>query len=129
MASQNNPGRQFDKCHALTIVAAAALAASRFIAYDGGYATSAGGVKDSQGVSETAADAAGDALSLVTGYSYRVEAGEAIAFGDYVKPDAGGTGKAIVGAANECCGRALGAASAAGELIEVQIFQRHQHAV
>ena len=127
MGSQNNPGQQFDKRHAVTLVAAAALAACRFIGYDGGYATSAGGVHDAQGVSENAADAAGDAVSVVTGYSYLVEAGEAIAFGDYVKPDAGGTGKAIVGAVDEHCGRALGDASGAGEFIEVQIV-KHQHA-
>ena len=55
MPSQNNTGRQFDKQHAVTLVATAILAANRFIAYDGGYATAAGGAKDSQGVSEQAA--------------------------------------------------------------------------
>src|SRR5574337_645397 len=37
MASQNNTGRQFDKTHAVTMVATAAVLAHRFIAYDGGY--------------------------------------------------------------------------------------------
>ena len=53
MGSQNNPGRQFDKQHAITMVATAALAAHRFAAYDGGYPTAAGGAKDAQGVTET----------------------------------------------------------------------------
>lgn len=126
MASQNNTGRQFNKVHAITMVAAVALAAHRFVAYDGGYATSAGGAKDSQGITETSAEA-GDALSVVTNYSYLVETSEAIAFGGYVKPAADGSGKAAVGAADEHCGRALGAATAAGQLIEVQIVQ-HTHA-
>lgn len=126
MASQNNTGRQFDKVHAITMVAAVALAAHRFIAYDGGYATSAGGAKDSQGISETSAEV-GDALCVVTSYSYLVETSEAVAFGAYVKPAADGSGKAAVGTAYERCGRALGAATAAGQLIEVQIGQ-HIHA-
>ena len=124
MASQNNTGRQFDKQHAITLVAAIALAAHRFVAYDGGYPTAAGGAKDAQGVSETAAEP-GDALTVVTSYSYLVEAAEPIAFGAYVKPDA--TGKAIAGALADHCGRALGAATQAGQLIEVQIY-KHVHA-
>ena len=124
MASQNNTGRQFDKQHAVTLVAAIALAAHRFIAYDGGYPTAAGSAKDVQGVSETAAEA-GDALTVVTSYSYLVEAAEPIEFGAYVKPDA--TGKAVAGVLAEHCGRALGAATQAGQLIEVQIY-KHVHA-
>lgn len=126
MPSQNNSGAQYDKQHALTMVAVAAIAAARFVGYDGTHATSAGGVHDNQGVSETAA-AIGDAFSAVTSYSALVEASEAIAFGDYVKPAADGSGKAAVGAVDEHCGRALGAATAAGQLIEVQIV-KHQHA-
>ena len=126
MASQNNPGRQFDKDDAITVVATATVEANRFVAYDGTHATSAGGAKDAQGVSEYGG-VAGDALSVVTEYSYLVEASEAIAFGAYVKPAADGSGKAAVGAANEHCGRALGAATAAGQLTEVQIV-KHQHA-
>lgn len=122
MPSQNNTGRQFDKRHAVTIVAIAALAAHRFGAYDGGYATSAGGVKDCQGITETSAEI-GDALPLVTSYSYLVEAGADLAFGAYVKP--GTDGKAIVGAVDDHCGRALGAC-ASGQLVEVQIV-KHQH--
>lgn len=126
MGSQNNPGQQFDKQHALTLVAAAVLAANRFVAYDGGYATAAGGVKDAQGISANAAEAIGDPVAVVTGYSYLVEAGAVLAFGDYVKPDLAGTGKAIVGALGDHCGRALGDAQI-GDLVEVQVV-RHIHA-
>ena len=124
MASQNNTGRQFDKTHAVTIVATAAIAAYRFVAYDGGYPTATGGAKDVQGISESAAES-GNAFSAVTGYSYLVEAGAPVAFGELVKPDL--VGKAVPGAAADHCGRALGAAAQAGQLIEVQIY-KHIHA-
>lgn len=126
MASQNNSGAQYDKVHAVTLVAMAAISAARFVAYDGTHATSAGGVKDAQGVSATAADV-GEAFSAITGYSALVESSAAIAFGDYIKPAADGSGKAAVGALGDHCGRALGAATGAGELVEVQIV-RHIHA-
>ena len=124
MPSQNNTGRQFDKQHAITLVATAALAAHRFVAYDGGYPTTAGGAKAAQGVTGTAA-ASGEAVSVVTGYSYLVEAGGAVAFGALVKADA--TGRAVTGSLSEHCGRALGAATAEGQLIEVEIL-KHVHA-
>ncbi len=124
MGSQNNTGRQFDKRHAVTIVATAALAASRFVAYDGAYPTVAGGAHDCQGVTETAAEI-GDTVSAVTGYSYLVEAEAAIAFGALVK--VGTNGMAITGSAADHCGRALGAATQAGQLIEVQLY-KHVHA-
>lgn len=124
MASQNNTGRQFDKQHGVTVVATAVLAAHRFVAYDGGYPTAAGGAKDAQGITETAAEV-GDAIAAVTSYSYLVEAAEPVAFGALVKPDA--VGKAAVGTDAEHCGRALGAAAQAGQLFEVQIY-KHVHA-
>jgi hypothetical protein len=126
MSSQNNSGRQFDKSDAVTVVATAPVSVHRFIAYDGTHATSAGGAKDAQGVSEYGG-VAGDAISVVTEYSYLVEASEVIAFGAYVKPATDGSGKAAVGAVDEHCGRALGAATAVGQLIEVEIV-KHQHA-
>lgn len=126
MSSQNNSGAQYSKITALTIIAAAVLAANRIVAYDGGYATAAGGVKDAQGVSETAA-AQGDALTLVTSYSYPVECSAAIALGDYIKPAVDGTGRAAVGSLADHCGRALGATTAAGQLVEMQIV-KHDHA-
>lgn len=123
MPSQNNTGRQYDKQHAITMVATTALAAHRFIAYDGGYPSAAGGAKAVQGVSETSAQT-GEALSVVTSYSYLVEAAAAIAFGQLVKPDA--SGKAVVGSLTEHCARALGAATQAGQLVEVQLLP-HVH--
>lgn len=126
MASQNNSGAQYDKVHAVTLVAMAAISVARFVAYDGTHATSAGGVKDAQGVSENAADV-GEAFSAITGYSALVESSAAIALFDYIKPAADGSGKAAVGALGDHCGRALGAATGAGELVEVQIV-RHIHA-
>ena len=124
MASLNNTGRQFDKQHAVTVVATAAIAPHRFVAYDGGYPSVAGGAKDSQGVAETAA-ALGEALTVVTGYSYLVEAEAAITFGALVK--VGTDGKAVTGTLADHCGRALGAATQAGQLIEVQLY-KHVHA-
>lgn len=125
MPSQNNTGAQFDLRHAITIVATAALVSNRFAAYDGTHATSAGASKDSQGITQHAADV-GSACAVATSYSYLVEASEAIAFGAYVKPAADGSGRAAVGAADDHCGRALGAAAAAGVLFECQVV-KHQH--
>lgn len=125
MSSQNNSGQQHQKCDAVTVVATATVAANRFIGYDGAHATSAGGAHDSQGISEFAG-VAGDALSVVTEYSYLVMASEVITQFAYVKPAIDGSGKAAVGASDEHCGRALGAATAAGQLIEVEIV-KHQH--
>lgn len=124
MASQNNTGRQYDKQHSVTMVATAALAKHRFVAYDGGYPTAAGGAKDVQGITEAEA-AIGDAVNVVTSYSYLVEAAEAIGFGGLVAPNA--IGQAVAGTAANNCGRALGAATQAGQLIEVQIY-KHTHA-
>lgn len=126
MPSQNNAGLQHQKDDAITVVATAPIAANRIVGYDGAHATSAGGVHDAQGVSETAA-AVGEAVSLVTEYSYLVECSEPIAFGDYVKPAIDGTGRGAVGALADHCGRALGATTAAGQLFELQIV-RHVHA-
>lgn len=119
--------RQFDKRHATTVVATAPLAAYRFISYEGKHVAAAptAAEQESQGLSETAASP-GEAVSVVTDYSFLVEAAEAIPFGAYVKPAADGSGKAAKGSASDHCGRALGAAAQAGDLIEVQVL-RHVH--
>ncbi|MBX3655700.1 MAG: DUF2190 domain-containing protein [Ramlibacter sp.] len=116
---------QYNKTHAVTLVAAAALAACRLIGRDGGYADSSGGLHDCQGVSETEA-AEGDAVSVVTGYSYPVTCGEDIALGDYIKP--GTAGVAMIGTADDHCGRALGAGVEDG-LVEMQIVMHIHPAV
>lgn len=126
MPSQNNSGLQHQKDDAITVVVTAAIAANRIVAYDGAYATAAGGARDAQGVSEMPG-AVGDAVSVVTEYSYLVEASEAVAFGDYVKPAVDGTGRGAVGTLTDHCGRALGAATVAGQLFEMQIV-KHVHA-
>lgn len=126
MPSQNNSGQQYQKEDAVTVVATATVAANRFVGYDGTHATSAGGVHDSQGISEFGG-VSGDALCVITDYSGLVEASAAVAFGDYIKPAADGSGMAAVGTLTDHCGRALGAASAAGQLVEVQVV-RHVHA-
>ena len=110
----------FNKVHATTLLAIAATAAHRFVAADGGYAsaTPTAGNKLVLGVSETAA-AVGDAFAATTGFSQLVEAGEAISKGAFVQP--GTDGKAALGTIARRCGVALSAASAAGQLIEVQL--------
>ena len=128
MPSQPGSGRQFDKTHAVTQTATAAITKHRFVGYNGAHAPAApaNGGQDSQGVAEESASI-GEAFSVVTGYSFLVETSAAIALGDYVKPAADGSGRAAPGAIADHCGRALGIASAAGQLVEVQIV-RHVHA-
>jgi hypothetical protein len=120
--AQPGYGRQFDKRHAATVTATTPLTQFRFVSY-GGVHTPAAPVnaqQDCQGIAEENA-AAGEAVSVVTDYSYLAEAAEAIEFGSYVKPAADGSGRAAVGTAGDHCGRALGAAAGAGALLEVQI--------
>lgn len=126
MPAQNNPGRQADPQHAVTIVATVALAANRFVAYDGGYPSVAGAAKDVQGVSQAAAEV-GQAVSLTTGYSELVECAGPITFGAYVKPATDATGRAVAGTLADHCGQALGATTAAGQLVEVRL-KSHVHA-
>jgi hypothetical protein len=76
-------------------------------------------------VTEHAAEV-GEAVSAITDYSALVEASAAIAFGTFVTTDA--TGKAAVGSTTNYCGRALGAATAAGQLVEVQLLP-HVHPI
>jgi len=113
---------QYCKTHAVTILATSAVGAHRFISYVGKHASTAatGAATDAQGVTEYAMGA-GAVVSAITSYSALVEAAESIALGQYVKPAADGTGRAVVGDADERCGRALTSA-AAGQLAEVQVF-------
>lgn len=118
-------GIAYDKQHAVTAVLIAAVQEARFVAFDGAYATSAGGVHDAQGVSESAGEI-GDAVSVITAYSAPVEVSEAIALGDFIKPAADGSGRAAVGTASEHCGRALSAAPSEGLCVEVMVLP-HVH--
>ena len=126
MPSQNNSGQQHQKESALTLTATAALLPNRIIGYGGAHATSAGGANDAQGISETGA-AIGEAVSVVTEYSYLVECSAAVALHDYIKPAADGSGRAAVCTLTDHCRRAMGATTAAGQLFEMQIV-RHVHA-
>lgn len=105
---------QFDARHAVTVVYSAAVSKYRFVNWVGAHSTDAA---DVQGISELAGPA-GKAGSLVTSYSYLVEAAAAIPAGSLVAPSGDGTGRAVV-AASGSCGRAITAAAAAGELLTV----------
>ena len=119
-------GQQHQAKDVTTVVASAAVAENRFIAYDGAYATAAGGAHDSQGISQSAA-AIGEIVPVVTGYSYLLACSEALAVGDYVKPAVDGSGRGAKGTLADHCGRALGETTAAGQLVECQIV-KHVHA-
>ena len=120
--------QQYEKTHATTVIDAVDIQPHRFVSYGGGYASGAagaGGLTDALGVSESEARV-GEALSVVTGFSYLVEAGESIPAGQHVKP--GTDGRAMIGTITDRCGIALGAAAAAGEVIEVRVLV-HMHPV
>ena len=119
-------GQQHQAKDVTTVVASAAVEANRFIAYDGAYATAAGGAHDSQGISQAAA-AIGESVPVVTGYSYLLACSEALAVGEYVKPAVDGCGRGAKGTLADHCGRALGETTAAGQLVECQIV-KHVHA-
>ena len=109
---------------AVTVLAAIALAAHRFVSNDGNYASAVGGAgRDMLGVSETDATV-GESLSVVVSHSYPVEAAAVIAQWSYVKPDA--DGRAVVGSLADHCGVAMTAAQV-GELVEVRLVA-HRHA-
>jgi hypothetical protein len=108
---------QYDARHAVSVIYSGAVSKHRFVSWAGAHATDAASV---QGVSEIPGPA-GKAGSLVTGYSYLVEAAAAIPAGSAVAPSSDGTGRAIVATGLQC-GRALTAAAAAGELLTVCVL-------
>ena len=115
-------GRQYDKQHATTVVLAADLPACRFVSFSGKAASQATRAYDSDdccGVTEFGGTA-GQLVAATTGYSALVEAGEAITAGVLVTSGTGGV--AMVGNHLNHCGRALEAAGAAGQLIEVLLL-------
>lgn len=98
---------------ATTVLAAAALTKQRFVNFDG--ATS--GAADAQmGVANANYDQ-GEQAGVSTHGVILVEAGGAVAKGAQVQSDA--TGRAITLAAGVAGGRAMDAATAAGEFIRV----------
>ena len=107
---------------AVTVVLTANVEANRLIGFDGAYATSAGNGHDVQGVSEYAG-VIGDAIAVVTEYSYIVDVAEPIQLHDYVKPATDGSGRAAVGTATNNCGIAIAVSDTQIELA----IQRHIH--
>lgn len=104
----------------LTRVAGAAVAANRFVDFDGTQCDAAGAKP--MGVSAYRADKAGEAFAVDVHGTTRIEAGAAIALGAKgltpVKTDA--DGRAIAqGGTGEIAGYALQPAGAAGAIIEV----------
>lgn len=120
-------GRQHQKDDATTVVATAAINVNRFVSHSGKHATSAGGVMDSLGVSEFNAGI-GDAVSVVTEFSYLVESSGPLNEHDFVRPAADGSGRAETGTATDHCGRVMPGSNAtqAGQLVEVRILP-HRH--
>ncbi len=111
----------------ITVEAGTAVTRFRFVvrAADGQYDHS-GATAEADGVAADDAAAAGDALpiALMNGAVMKVEAGAAVAALATVGSDA--SGRAIThvsGAGNFRLGKALDAASAAGEIIRVQLHK------
>lgn len=101
----------------LTVAAAGALTANRFVT-GAGAAPSANG--RALGVTRTSAAAAGDLVPVDVQGTTLVEASAAIAVDDAVATTA--NGRAVTFSTGATVGRALTAASAAGQLIEVLLI-------
>ncbi|MBB4844993.1 hypothetical protein HNP55_003539 [Paucibacter oligotrophus] len=103
--------------HSITRIARTPISACRFVDVTSAHTASAAAAI---GISEQAAGA-GEAFTVVTYYSAPVETAEALAVGDLVKPAADGSGRAVKGAAGDCCGRVMEAATA-GKLAEIRFL-------
>ena len=79
----------------------------------------AGAAAKALGVSRNKVDAAGRAVTVVTGGIAKVKAGAAVTVGAEVASDA--SGKAVPGSTNPI-GKAITAAGAVDEIIEVQLY-------
>jgi hypothetical protein len=101
----------------LTIAAAGAIAAARFVTPAG---AQAGAGANTLGVSRYAAGAAGEKIAVDALGTAVVEAGGAIAANATIGVDA--NGRAVTYAAGAKVGLALQAAGAAGEFIEVLLI-------
>lgn len=98
----------------LSVVAAAALTANRFVTLQGAVPAAAAG---NVGVAMMDATAAGDTIPVSVIGTRQVEAGAAVAAGALVEVDA--LGRVITKAAGIAVGRTLQAAGALGDVIEV----------
>lgn len=106
--------RQFQPILILTLVALGVIAEMRFVTAAG---AQAGAAANTAGVSQFAADAAGDAIPVTALGTAVVETGGAFNAGDPLETDA--DGKAVVKAAGPTVARALQASGGAGEFVEV----------
>lgn len=107
---------------ALTLVSAAAVAAHRFVGFDGRQCSVAGAKP--MGASQYKADAAGQAFAVDVLGTTKIETGAAIPLGDkgLTPVMAGADGRAVAhdgDAAKAIAGYALQPAGAAGSIIEV----------
>lgn len=108
--------RQFTSILTLPLIATGVIAAERFVTFAG---AQAGAAANTLGVSRAAAAAAGQAIPVDAEGTAVVEAGAAIAAGAAIETDA--QGRAITRSAGPTVARALQAATAAGEFIEVRL--------
>lgn len=114
----------------LSVIAGSAITLYRFVALaaDGQYDHVAGAQGRADGVACQAQATAGKAFAMqpLDGRVMKVEAGAAVTRGAQVASDASGRAIAhVTGAGNYILGVAMDAASAAGEIIRVQMAQ-HQ---
>lgn len=110
----------FENCEEITLTSGAAVSQNRFVLLSSGLAIHATLGAESIGVSQEAATASGEAISVIGNQSAKVEveAGAAVALGANVSSDA--TGRGITSAIGHVIlGVALEAAGAAGERITV----------
>lgn len=105
----------YDKRHARSVLASSTLAKARFATLAGTHATPSDRVA---GVTESDT-AQGRLATLITEFSALVEAAGPVASGDRVGPASDGSGRAQAGGG---AGVALTSASAAGQLLEVELF-------
>lgn len=101
----------------LTVAASAALAAGRFVTEAGAYPAAGG---SALGVTRTSAGQAGDLVPVDTLGTTMVEAGADLSAGQGLQVDA--TGRVVPHTTGVMVGRALGAASSAGDFVEVLLI-------
>jgi hypothetical protein len=109
--------QQFRPVQTLTVIAAGALPANRFVTF-GGALPSANG--NAFGVANSQAVNAGDKVPVITLGTALVTAGGAITAGSVVATDA--NGQAVTWSTGAKVGIALDAATASGQLIEVLLL-------
>lgn len=103
----------------ISVTSASALAAGRFVTLAGAY-SAAGGY--AIGATLSSAAAAGELVPVVVDDTAEVEVGAAVAAGDALMSDATGRALTLTGV-NTKVGRALTAATVAGQTIEVLLIR------